>query len=84
MSFLPSLRLLVIAAALALAACGKDAGAPAASAAPAPPPIAVNVQEVAPQRVPIVFETVGQTEGAKQVEVRARVSGILQKQLYKE
>ncbi len=26
----------------------------------------------------------GQTEGAKQVEVRARVSGILQKQLYKE
>ena len=42
------------------------------------------MQVVAPQRVPIVFETVGLTEGAKQVEVRARVSGILQKQLYKE
>ena len=44
----------------------------------------VAVLKVAPQRVPIVFNAVGQTEGAKQVEVRARVSGILQKQLYKE
>jgi membrane fusion protein (multidrug efflux system) len=42
------------------------------------------VLQVTPKRVPIVFSAVGQTEGAKQVEVRARVSGILQKQLYKE
>ena len=43
-----------------------------------------SVLQVTPKRVPIVFSAVGQTEGAKQVEVRARVSGILQKQLYKE
>ena len=70
--------------ALALSGCGKDAGAPPASATVAPPAVAVAVQKVAPQRVPIVFNAVGQTEGAKQVEVRARISGILQKQLYKE
>jgi membrane fusion protein, multidrug efflux system len=70
--------------ALSLASCGKESGAPSANAAAAPPAVAVTVLNVVPQRVPIVFDTVGQTEGAKQVEVRARVSGILQKQLYKE
>jgi membrane fusion protein, multidrug efflux system len=70
--------------ALSLGGCGKETGAPSASAAAAPPAIAVTVLQVAPQRVPIVFDAVGQTEGAKQVEVRARVSGILQKQFYKE
>jgi membrane fusion protein (multidrug efflux system) len=74
----------LIALALSLGGCGREAGAPAAGAAAAPPPIGVAVVQVAPQRVPIVFDTVGQIEGAKQVEVRARVSGILQKQLYRE
>ena len=69
---------------LSLCGCGKDAGTPSASATPGPPTVGVAVLKVAPQRVPIVFNAVGQTEGAKQVEVRARVSGILQKQLYKE
>jgi membrane fusion protein, multidrug efflux system len=73
-----------LAVALFLAGCGKETGTPVVGAAPAPPPVAVTVLQVAPQRVPVVFDTVGQTEGAKQVEVRARVSGILQKQLYKE
>lgn len=36
------------------------------------------------QTVPVTVGTVGQTEGAKEVEVRARVSGILLKQLYTE
>jgi membrane fusion protein (multidrug efflux system) len=39
---------------------------------------------VAPQRVPIVLEAVGQVQGSKEVEVRARVSGILLKRLYNE
>jgi membrane fusion protein, multidrug efflux system len=34
--------------------------------------------------MPFVVETVGRTEGSKEVELRARVSGILQKQLYAE
>lgn len=69
--------------ALALGGCGSEAGAPTAVAAAAPP-VAVTVLRVVPQRVPIVFDAVGQTEGSKQVEVRARVSGILEKQLYRE
>jgi multidrug efflux pump subunit AcrA (membrane-fusion protein) len=64
-----------------LGGCGKEA-APGANGPAPPPPVAVRVLQMAPQRVPIVFDAVGQTEGAKQVEVRARVSGILQKRLY--
>ena len=40
--------------------------------------------QVSPQRVPIVLEAVGQTEGSKQVEVRSRATGILQKRSYNE
>jgi membrane fusion protein (multidrug efflux system) len=48
------------------------------------PPMPVTVMEAQPQRVPVLIEEVGQTEGSKDVEVRARVSGILTKQLYTE
>jgi len=39
---------------------------------------------VMPRSVPIRFTLPGQIEGSKEVEVRARVSGILQKQFYRE
>ncbi len=80
--------------ALALGACSKaesPAGpgkAPAGQAGPgagaAPPPTPVHVITMSPQNVPLAFEAVGQTEGSKQVEVRARVSGILLKRLFVE
>ena len=44
----------------------------------------MTVIQVAPQRVPDIIEAIGQAEGSKDVEVRARVSGILEKTLYKE
>src|SRR5262249_10285321 len=66
----------------ALVGCNKGNQAPNAGAAPPPTPVAML--QMAPQRVPIVFDVVGQTEGSKQVEVRARVQGILQKRLYNE
>ena len=44
----------------------------------------VTVMTAQPQQVPVMVEAVGQAEGSKQVEVRARVSGILTRQLYKE
>jgi membrane fusion protein (multidrug efflux system) len=47
-----------------------------------PMPVAVRV--VKQQTVPVFVEAVGQAEGAKEVEVRARVGGILQRQLYRE
>src|ERR1700730_6272374 len=62
-----------------LVGCGRDAAAPAA-----PAPVSVHMLTVEPQKVPIRFDIVGQLEGSKQVEVRARVPGILQKQLYNE
>jgi membrane fusion protein, multidrug efflux system len=68
-------------AAAVLAACGQE-NAPAA--ATAPKPVAVHVVKVAPRSVPIRFTVPGQIEGSKEVEVRARVSGILQKQFYNE
>lgn len=65
-----------------LAACGRNDAAPAGAATPAP--VAVHLVTVEPRKVPIRFDIVGQIEGSKQVEVRARVSGILQKQFYNE
>ena len=47
-------------------------------------PVVARVMAVAPVRAPIILETVGSAEGSRQVEVRARVSGILQKRLYAE
>ena len=47
-------------------------------------PIPVTTQQVETRPVPIVLEAVGRTEGSKEVEIRARVSGIVQKQLYDE
>jgi membrane fusion protein, multidrug efflux system len=79
-SFAPTLILAPAMLAVALlAACGKDS-APAA----APQPVPVHVVKVAPRSVPVRFTIPGQIEGSKQVEVRARVSGILQKQFYNE
>lgn len=66
-----------------LTACGKDDAASRAAAA-APAAVPVHTAKVEPKRVPIRFDIVGQVEGSKQVEVRARVSGILQKQFYRE
>lgn len=75
-------RLAVLGAVALLAACGQgnDTGA-------APPPamaLPVTVVQVSLQRVPVLIESVGQTEGSREVEIRARVSGIVQKRLYQE
>lgn len=44
----------------------------------------VTVMEALPTSVPETVEAIGQTEGAKEVEVRPRVGGILLKRLYEE
>lgn len=64
-----------------LAGCSKkeDAGAAAAM-----PPMPVSVITLAAQNVPISAEAVAQTEGAKEVEIRPRVGGILLKKLFDE
>ena len=47
-------------------------------------PIPVTTQQVERRSVPMVLEAVGRTEGSKEVEIRARVSGIVEKRLYNE
>lgn len=58
------------------------AGAPAQGGPP--PALPVTVIEAQPTQVSTSVEAVGQTEGSREVEVRARVGGILLKRLYQE
>jgi membrane fusion protein (multidrug efflux system) len=65
--------------AITLVACGKKDQAGGQM-----PPMPVSVIEVKSSSVPISAEAVAQTEGAKEVEIRPRVGGILLKRLYEE
>lgn len=70
---------------MVLFACSKQPTGPAPKGpAAVPPAIPVTVQRMELQRVPISLEAVGQAEGSREVEIRARVSGILEKRLYSE
>lgn len=76
-------RGLVVATLSACAAFGLTAcGTREQAAQPAAPE--VTVQPVVVQDTPRVSEFVGQTESSRQVEIRARVSGFLEKRLYRE
>lgn len=48
------------------------------------PPAQVTTIKVEPRTLPATYEYVGQTTGSKEVEVRARVTGILEKKLFEE
>jgi membrane fusion protein (multidrug efflux system) len=75
---------LVVLSAVGLAACSKapkeGAGGPMAHM----PPAEVTVVTVQQSNVPVNFEYVGQTAGSREVEVRARVTGNIEKRLYEE
>lgn len=79
--FVPVVGFLLLAATL-LQGCGeaKHGNAPPGGM----PPAEVSVIEITPRSVPATFEYVGQTAGSREVEVRARVTGILQKRNYRE
>ncbi len=65
--------------ALTLIAFGCSKPAP-----PAPQPPNVQVAEVIQRDVPIFVEAIGQTRGAEEVEVRARVQGFLESVAFEE
>lgn len=67
-----------LAAGLVLAACGK------APAPPAPPAPEVTVQTVDSQPVPLELTYPARTVGSREVEVRARVGGIVLKRRFQE
>jgi membrane fusion protein (multidrug efflux system) len=78
----------LVATLFLLAACGaggdgkggKGHGGPGAGM----PPQEVNAMTVALQSLPETYEYVGQTAGSREVEVRARVTGILLKRNFDE
>ena len=79
------MKVLAVLMCIALAAC-SDSGAgsrkkAAKDAAPAAVP--VTIVQAAPREMPVSFEAVARTEGSREVQVRARVAGILE-QLYNE
>src|SRR5262249_31617228 len=80
--FCPSAAAVLSAAALAalLAGCEQANSQPHGNM----PPPEVAVLTVEPQPIAATFEYVGQTAGSREVEVRARVAGIVLKRNYRE
>lgn len=64
---------------LIFSACSSDSGTP-----PKPPPMEVKVVKIEPVDAPVTFRFVGQAKSSRQVEIRARVDGFLDKVAYEE
>ena len=81
-----ALRLVhLVLALLYIAACDRRGeGGNAEATKQEAAPVEVTVMVVEPQNLPVTFEAVGQTEGSREVEVRARVGGILLRRAYTE
>src|SRR5258706_15098261 len=78
-------RLLFSLLPLVLAACSPSNGSEKGGKGPGGfPPAEVNAVTVAPATLPVTFEYVGQTAGSREVEVRARVTGILKSRNFVE
>ncbi|AXY41048.1 efflux RND transporter periplasmic adaptor subunit [Halomonas sp. JS92-SW72] len=82
------LKILALAGLMAagLSACGQDndqAGAPGGGGGDRPPPPVVVVG-VEPRSVEVIEEYAARARGSREVEVRARVDGILEERLYTE
>lgn len=71
----------VLSLAALLAACGKHE---APQQGGMPPPAAVTVETVAPGTVPVSFEYVGRLEASREVEIRPRVSAIIERRHFEE
>jgi membrane fusion protein (multidrug efflux system) len=78
--FVPVRVFFIVAAGLVAAGCeGKGGAKPAA-----PPPPGVVVDSVVARDIPLYQEVVGTVTGYVDAEIRARVRGFLEKQLYKD
>lgn len=67
-----------------IVACGKGGGGDGGHGFGGGQPAQVQAMTVQAQTLPVSFEYTGQTQGAREVEVRARVTGILLKRNYEE
>ncbi len=86
------IRIVAAATSLALlAGCGQGdaqdkgpAGKGPAGKGAAPAAVNVTTVPAASKAVPVAFDAVGRTEGSREVQVRARIAGIIEAQLYRE
>ena len=69
---------------LVLAACGPSGGDGKKGGPGGMPPAQVSVITVEPKSLPANFEYTGQTLGSREVEVRARVTGVIQTRNFTE
>lgn len=76
--------LLVVLAALFIGYRALFSGGDAGMAAMTPPPPAVTVHTIEANDIPLVFEYPARLAGSREVEIRARVGGILLKRAYTE
>ena len=49
-----------------------------------PPPAAVTVETVTARNVPVSFEYIGRLEASREVEIRPRVSAVIQRRYFEE
>ena len=81
-------RVLALVFVLFLNACSpgdaQENGAKGKPPAGAGGALTVTAIDVAPREVPVAFDAVGRTEGSREVQVRARVAGVLEAQLFNE
>ena len=76
---MPHLKILApLVIATILAACGEEKSAPVKG------PSEVTAIQVKVQETPVTFEYTAQTESSQLVDIRTRVSGFLDKRVYKE
>ncbi len=67
-----------------LTACNKEAASAETGQAAAPPPTAITVITAARENIPVNFEYVGQIAGSLDVEIRSRITGIVEQQHFEE
>ena len=76
---------LVVISLLGVGGCQQTSDSEAANAAAAaPPPVAVTTVEVQRESIPIEFEYVGQVAGSLEVEIRNRITGIIEQRHFIE
>ncbi len=68
---------------LILSACSEDKKNEKQAPPQAPPPLSIETITVQQEQIPIWLEYTGKTEATQQIQVRARVSGVLEQILFK-
>ena len=77
----PAASILAVVMILASGGCSKH---DEKSSQKAPGPIEVTTVKVSPKDTPVTFEYVARVESSRQVSIRARVSGFLDRRVYTE